>query len=224
MNYYIFGLIIIIFVLMYILYRFFNNSGTKLTANANLNNTNITPIKVNDTAIRFAYGVWIYVNSWNTSNKKTIFARGNVDNQTVKLYLDDSTPTLKLDILTATGSIKTIEMTTNFPVQKWCFACFSVDSKYIDCYIDGKLVKSVLLDNVVKTPNSSDNVFIGDNVTNDIYLAGFYHWTNPLTPQEVWSKYINGNGKNAISKLFASYGLGVFMLKDNVEQTSFRIF
>ena len=57
MNYYIILLVVVIIVLLYILYRFFNNSGTPLTVSANLNNTNITPIKVNDTSTRFAYGV-----------------------------------------------------------------------------------------------------------------------------------------------------------------------
>jgi hypothetical protein len=35
-----------------------------------------------------------------------------------------------------------ILITDNYPIQKWCYIVISVDSAFIDCYLDGKLVLS----------------------------------------------------------------------------------
>jgi hypothetical protein len=232
MNYYIIVLVIAIIVLLYILYRFFNNTGKALQANANLNTVNSTPISISDTSTRYAYGIWVYVNSWTNSNaSKTIFHRNtsadpssSTNKPSIHLYLDSNTPTLKLKISqNSTAAPTDITMTSNFPIQKWCYVCISVDGQYVDSYIDGKLVKSSLLNYPLTSINSTEKIYLGSSSTNDIYLAGFYHWINPLTPQEVWNNYLKGNGGNPISNLFASIGVGVTLFKNNVEQTNVRI-
>jgi hypothetical protein len=227
MNYYVIILIVVIIVLLFILYRYFNNSGKRLIAKADLNKTNHQAIKVNDTSTRFAYGVWIYVNSWDVTSIKQIFYREN----NIKLYLAKDSPTLYVDLTQnvatttpASSATPPIEISTNFPVQKWCYVCVNVDGRYVDCYVDGKLVKSVLLQNTILTPVSSKDVYIGDTDAHNILLADFHHWTNSITPQDVWSKYVSGNGGSYFSNLFASYGLGFSVLKDNVEQTNLRVF
>jgi hypothetical protein len=240
MNYTLIVTIVIIILLLYVLWNFFSNSGTKLAQTQNLNTTVTTPITVSDTSTRFAYGVWIYVNSWNANgSNKTIFTRSGVADEniikisggngyTTKLYLDSTAPTMYLDIAqscTGTATTSAIVITTNFPIQKWCYVCFSVDGQYVDCYIDGKLVKSVLLNCNVIAPASTDSVYIGNsNKPNDIYLSGFYHWATPLTPQEVWKKYLNGNGTNPITNATGSVGLGISLFKNNVENSVFRLF
>lgn len=230
--------VVIIIVLLYVLWLFFRNSGAKLVQNQNLNNIIKAPISsVNDTSTRYAYGVWIYVNSWTTNKaQKTIFARSSSNsawdsagNYTTSLYLDSTSPTLYLDIKqtcgTGVNATPPIAMTTNFPVQKWCHVVFSVDGQYVDCYIDGKLVKSVLLNCTVTAPAANDGFYLGSPTTgNDIYLSGLYHWVNPLTPQEVWNKYLNGNGKNPLTSSFNTIGLGLTVFKNNVESGLYRIF
>lgn len=226
--------VVIIIVLLYILWVFFRNSGAKLVQNQNLNSVITTPISsVNDTSTRYAYSVWIYVNSWNAnSEEKTIFARRSTTaaaTPTCSLYLDKSSPIMYLNIgqTCGTGTTATppIAMSTNFPVQKWCHVAFSVDGQYVDCYIDGKLVKSVLLNCPVSAPQSSDGLYLGNATSgNDIYLSGLFHWVNPLTPQEVWNKYLNGNGSNPIKNSMNTLGLGVTVFKNNVESGLYRVF
>jgi hypothetical protein len=232
MNYYIVVLVVVIVIILYVLYRYFKNSGKRLTANVDLNKTNHTPIPITDTSTRFAYGVWIYVNSWDTkADSKHIFYR-SVLNQphSFRLILDKNNPILYVDLSqnkvgSSTVATEQIPITTNFPMQKWCYVCISVDGKYVDCYLDGKLVKSVLLQDTVKTPGSSDVINIGSTTDkNDILLAGFYHWTHPLTPQDVWEKYSSGNGGNFLSNLIASIGVRFSIFKNNVEEVNIRMF
>lgn len=241
MNIFLIVTIALIIVLLYILWRYFSNIGTNLAKSTNLNTIQTTAIKVSDSSIQYAYGVWVYVNSWAASDgangpKKVIFSRsltkpnGNrtdVGNYTVLVYLDPVSPTLYLDIAKgATPTANPIVITTNFPVQKWCYVVFSLNNQYVDCYIDGKLVKSVHLDTTPTTPNPSiDAIYVGSPTNpSDIYIKDLQHWGNPLTPQQVWSNYLSSSGMNPFSSFTNSMGIGFTFYKDNVESTTFRLF
>ena len=81
---------------------------------------------------RYSYGIWVYVNTWSDVSK-TIFSRNN----DILLYLDEKTPTLKVMLnpkstsTNADGVLNTskltgnspsiINVTDNFPLQKWVF-------------------------------------------------------------------------------------------------------
>jgi hypothetical protein len=237
MNYFLIITIAIIIILLYILWKYFSNSGTNLVKNTNLNTIQSTPIPINNTSVQYAYGIWVYVNSWNQDTtsgvKKTIFSRSNNSsmwdtsgNYTTCLYLDPVSPTLYLDIAqTGTSQKNPIIISTNFPIQKWCYVAFSVNNQYVDCYLDGKLVKSVYLQNTITTPALKDAVYVGSpRSVNDIYVNSFYHWANPLTPQQVWSNYLNGNGTSPMAALTNSFGFGFAFYKNNVETSTYRLF
>jgi len=229
--------IAIVILLLYVLWRYFSNIGTNLSSNTNLNSLSTTSVVISDTSVQYAYGLWIYVNSWSSgtkdSPKKTIFSRSKSQsntrdtygNYTTLLYLDPVSPTLYLDLaqIGATAA-SPIAITTNFPVQKWCYVTFSVNNQYVDCYLDGKLVKSVRLNKPLTVPNSTDSVYIGSpQITSDIYINKLYHWANPLTPQQVWSNYLSGNG-NLFSAFTNNIGIGFSFYKDNVINSTYRLF
>jgi hypothetical protein len=234
MNYVLIITIIIIIILLYVLWRFFSNNGTKLTTNADLNKTQSVPITINNTSVQYAYGVWIYVNSWTPgkkdSSKKTIFSRSANKNDwetgkySTHLYLDPVSPTLYLDIAqNGKSTTPPITISSNFPIQKWCYVVFSVNNQYVDCYLDGKLVKSVYLSGPLATIGG--DVYLGPPSGGiDIYLNKFYYWANPLTPQVVWSNYLSGNGNNPLSALSNTIGFGFAFYRDNVESSTFRLF
>jgi hypothetical protein len=237
MDYVLIVTIAIIIILMYILWRYFSNTGKSLTKNTNLNTIQTTGIAINDKSVQYAYGIWVYVNSWsageNNSPKKTIFYRGSstatdTTKTTTHLYLDPVSPTLYLDIKqtgSATPPPSPIEISTNFPIQKWCYVAFSVNNQYVDCYLDGKLIKSVHLDNPLTSPDTGDLVYIGSRtIPSDIYINTFKYWSNPLTPQQVWSNYLSGNGQNPLSALANSFGFGFAFYQNNVETSNLRLF
>ena len=145
MNTLAFVLGIFIVILLYILYKFFSQKSVTLVETSSLNeNQDAITIKNNPTSTRYAYGVWIYINSWYTttsgSTTKKIFARNN----NVELYFEDNSPTLKCKVYTTsgTGTSEEFTITDNFPLQKWSQVIVSADNSYFDIYIDGKLVKS----------------------------------------------------------------------------------
>jgi hypothetical protein len=226
MNYTTVILFVVIVILVYILYKYFTTSVSTLSTSASLKVSNPTITKLtNPTATRYAYGIWVFINTWDTTNAKTIFSR----DQNISVYLEANTPTLHCNIsLNGTQSNQDIVITTNFPIQKWTYITINVDGQFVDCYLDGKLVVSTKLSNVAKTPGDSlaKPVVLG-NATGgfDAFVAGFQNWANPVGPQEVWNTYMAGSQSGySLSKLFGSYNVDISLLKDNVQQTKFSIF
>lgn len=238
-------LAIVVILLFYILYRFFLLKSVELSKTASLNAKN-PPISIDNspTSLRYAYGIWIYVHSWDSSVLKTIYSREN----NIKLYFDRNSPILKCDITlddsTNTGSPKTLEITDNFPIQKWTHIVISVDNQYVDSYIDGKLVKSGRMytgatiertgtddeatttqvgASTPKTPSDVDMV-LGGGTEFDAYISKFQHWDKPVDPQTVWDTYNEGNGQGNMKNFVSSYGIDLSILKDNVEQSKYKIF
>ena len=241
MNYVVIILGVIVIILIYILIRIVSASAVELTSSANLND-NISPIDIrnNPTSSRYAYGLWIYVNSWNNNVNKTIYKR----DENIKLYLDTDSPTLKCDITMTDDEVQSFEITDNFPLQKWVYIIISVDNQYIDCYLDGKLVRSGRaytqeVDNndqsgniettkaFPKTPSVTDNagkINLGDEDTWDAYVTKFKHWSGPVNPETAHSEYLSGNGQSSFRNFFSRYGLDILIKKDDVEQTKLSIF
>ena len=137
MNLIIIVLSVSVIFLLFILLKYFSNNSTKLVKQSSLLTSNaVIPVTLNPSATRYAFGIWVYVKSWN-NNIKTIFEFPGK----IKIYLDASTPTLSVSINTTVGNPTVVKLTQNFPLQKWTYVTVSVDNSYIDSYIDGKLVK-----------------------------------------------------------------------------------
>ena len=114
------------------------------------------------------------------------------------------------DALVKSTSTK-INITNNFPLQKWVYLVISVDNTVVDCYLDGKLIKSVKAKQVNPT-RESDLVF---GLGFDAYIAQFQRWTNPLDPQSVWNSYVSGSG-STLAGTDSNYNVALSVLKDNV--------
>jgi hypothetical protein len=221
---------IVIILLIYILYKYFSNSSSSLGALIDLSTTSstvplITKDKVvNSTSARFSYGIWVYINTWDSSQTKNIFYRLNSGNTTtttnydIRLYLDRTSPTLSCDFYTQNSTTEKVAITTNFPIQKWVYIIVSVDGKLVDTYIDGKLITSQELPAL---PNVTDtDIYVGNFKA---YAAKFQRWTSPMDPQTAWNNYMSGNGGSTLTKMFSSYGIDITFKKDNVEQNKFKL-
>ena len=223
---------IVIIILIYVLYKFFrSDTGGVLSKTTNLNTTDVSTVAITSgsissgTSSTYSYGLWLYVNTWST-NAKTIFRRKNKPTtgtnsyDDIKLYLDTTTPTLKCDFYTDNASSpETINITSNFTIQKWVYIIVSVDNRIVDTYLDGKLITSQQLNGIPKV--SEGDIYLG---TFDAYMANFQNWKSAMDPQTAWKNYMSGNGGNAINKMFKSYGLDFSLKKDNVEQYKYNVF
>jgi hypothetical protein len=218
---------IVVVFLLYILYQYFTSKSNKLATQTSLLGMNkAITVGTNASGTRYALGIWIYVNSWSmNSNIKTIYTLPGK----ISLFLEPTSPTLNVSIGVQGQANTVIAITNNFPIQKWTYVTVSVDNTFIDCYIDGKLIKSALINGTQNPPSESPPyIYLGGNDTpyrgNDITIADFYRWTSPLVPSDVWTKYMKGNGQNGLTSMFNNYGLDVTLLKNQVVSTSYSIF
>jgi hypothetical protein len=207
-------LIIVIIVLIYFLYRTSkkastNNKTTLYNLNTNTATVNSADL-TNPKSQRFSYSAWIFVNSWNNTIQKNIYKNSS---GLISLDLAASIPTLSTRIGTSPTPTD-ITITQNFPIQKWVYVVISVDSQTVDCYLDGKLLKSTQLS---VPPTLSDNYSISFGKF-DAYVTGFKYEATPLNPQQVWSNYMAGNGYAG-----GKFGVNVALTKDDavVSQISY---
>ena len=218
MNYTFIILGIIVAVLIYVLYLYFSDDSTKLFEYEDLSKSGkIIGSGDLHTSGNYAYGFWIYIN--NYSGGKTLLQRGpdanpNPNpNPSLKVYLPGSTPTLMVDIETTTT--ETINVTNNFPIQKWVHVVVSKDVQVVDVYIDGKLVKSHMLE--------ASSIGHEGDLTSDAFeafMARLKTWKHGLNPQTVYDEYMKGNGQTG---MITGYGVDVSLLRDNIEQTKFSL-
>lgn len=185
-------------------------------------------------AFNRTYSIWTYVNVWSTGSNKMILGRTG----DILLYLDSDTATLKCkigpvaaadggtsDLSKAnggTGQVSgAIDITNNFPIQKWVFIAAVVDSSGIcDLYLDGKLVKSVK----TSASNSVDGTQpIKFGIGHDTYIADAKFIPKTSGPQDIWSTYAKGNSGSDIKSAVGNYNVNLSILKDNVATSSYSL-
>lgn len=245
---------IVIIILVYVLYSYFTSTASTLTSYINLNSTHpaITNI-TNPNSTRYAYGIWIYINSYNGKNK-IVFSRDS----NIVVYLDQTTPTLKCDIWMSNGkwlSRQTnglpIKITDNFPIQRWTYITISVDGQFVDSYLDGKLVVS---NNVAMTdgtipqipPDATTTSVVGSVVTSatakDVYVGSGGSLSAPITNTGTWDAYAAKfqrwanalspsevwnaylGGNGLYGNMITNYGVNMTILKDNISQGTYQLF
>lgn len=226
--------VILLVVVLYYVFRSWFSSDTILDNEYSLNDGTLADIPASDLSVpdaaNFTYSIWVYVNSWNTNSTKTIFSR----QYDTKLYLDDSTATLMMDIGNPTTSqdenqmnySDTIQITNNFPLQKWVCVLISVDNNIVDVYLDGKMVKSVYIGTGTTPPftgmQSGSSIVFGSGW--DAYISRFERNTSSTDPNTAWNKYLKGNGGSSLKDALGNVSINVSVMKDNIETASYSLF
>jgi len=187
------------------------------------------------------------VNTWDTTSPKVIFQRRTDTgttlhitpyNDQISLHLEKTNPTLHAYFLLANNQPLDIVVTNNFPIQAWCFVAISVNQNYVDCYLNGKLVKSVSVSSSGATlypPFANATVLVGGGTTNisgsttesqkfDALITQFTYVPNSSSPQDVWTTYLKGNGTNPLTSWFTTYGVTVDLTKNGSPANSITLF
>lgn len=233
--------VVLILVIVYMIFQDYFTGKTKLTKQIHLANENPGKVSGSNLSIPNAsnvtYSVWIYVASWSTGQEKIIFSRDN----DVHLHFDSNSATLKATIhgvKTSGGTTitfdkgngpqpQTIEITNNFPVQKWVCVLISIDNVIADIYLDGKLVKSVQFSD----PNSpgapqtiattdADSITFGNW---DCYISKFERYPRVTDPKTAYDKYMEGNGGSNLGNALGNFNVKFAITKDNVETSKFLL-
>ena len=194
----------------------------------------------------FAYSIWFYVNSWNYryGEPKVIFGRmgstsaqgsGSVSGLSgldpcpaVVLDPVENNISISLGCFPGTGQTATAGGTTkvntcsisNVPIQKWVNLTVSVYGRSMDVYIDGKLVRTVMLSGIASINNNA-NVYITPNGGFDGWTAKFQYYPDALNPQQAWNIYTQGYS-NWMSSLSA-YQIQLSLIENGKTQSSLTI-
>ena len=127
------------------------------------------------------------------------------------------------DISCPQGTTKEVKV-ENINMQKWVNIIFSVNTRTLDVYINGKLVKTQEFNNTIDT-----NVFNygGITVTPNGGFGGFVskvqYYPYYITPRKAWSIYKDGFG-SAFESGLDKYNMSLSLYEDSIEKKKYYIF
>ena len=155
---------------------FFVSKSSVIDKSASLKESNEPITTINSgQSVRYAYGIWVYVNTWDTTREKTIFSRK--DN--IRLYLAANEPSLYCSItcMSKDGSSlvdQNILITDNFGIQKWVYVVISSDNTIIDTYCRHEFFM-LTNQNELRINNSDQSIQILHNLQ-EIDYQGTHYW------------------------------------------------
>lgn len=133
--------------------------------------------------LAFTYSFWIYIADWqyNFGKTKTVFVKGDANNQAPGVYLYPNKNSMAVRLSTFAmpeGEGCDID---NVPLQKWVHMGIILDNRTVDIYVDGKLERSCVMRGVPKL-NKSPLQFGSD--------GGFY---GQLSRMQYFNRALNAN-------------------------------
>ena len=243
--------ILYVIIFLIVLYYFVSWLTAASVSLSKINEAHVVKVipkeKTETRKTNFAYSIWVNVSSWSGDSdfgrEKIIFAKASTtpvlsadksftpsSANLLSMSLDKHENNIKIKVAykpeTGAAGIKHHTCTVyNVPLQKWVNIIISFDTRVLDVYMNGKLVKTCIIENVP---------FIGSGDANyQVYLtpaggftgetANFRFFKNSVNPQESWEIYKQGFSSGLLTGLINKYKMKVAFLKDDAEFTSFEI-
>ena len=233
--------VLIIFIVIYYLLSWFLESSVKLSGVRS--GKVLEEIEASKTITKksnYAYSIWFNIADWSGTGeygrKKSLFQKGNSvganaiatndDGILINTYFKEYENNLMIQIAYKDESGNLVYHDCeifNIPLQKWVNIIISLNTKVIDVYMNGKLVKTCIMPKPPALGTTQEKVFLTPNDGFSGETANFRFFSNSLNPQEAWNVYKSGYGSGFLSALLNKYKLKVAFLKDNVEYNSFII-
>lgn len=193
----------------------------------------------------FSFSIWAIIDDWNYryGQEKVIFVKqgassGDPPQFTVSLAPMQNNLIVRVrrsSMLTATNntdndntsSSDTVVLpyeceVVNIPLQKWINIITTLQNKSLDIYINGKLVKTCVMDG---EPNVQNNIPVtltpggvgGAEGGFSGKTAKFNYYSQPLSPQECWNVYKNGWSDRNIFSINTAYNVDLVITKNGEE-------
>jgi hypothetical protein len=230
---------LIIAVLVYLIYNFFFKDHTVVDLQGMHNAKVNFPIDSKSLPSSggsndYTFSVWIYVNTWSYKygKPKIILRRstsGSGGGEPIpEIFLDENSNDLRIKLATyssgnsgAKGNDDECNI-KNIPLQKWVHILMSVNGRTNDVYIDGKLVKTCMLNGVAmldklgKLDLCPDGGFSG-------YTSKLRYYARAVNPREAYEIYKEGFSDSWLGESASKYKLKLAFFSDGSEMNSWSI-
>ena len=216
--------VIIILLLLYVIFKALTTTYTSLGTMQKWENQ--TTLQGSNLPSNFkansAISVWFYIKKWAGDAKVIHFKK--LDVTIFQVQFKPNTNTIQIfpqSGASATGKDCDI---SDFPLQKWVNLIISFNGTAMDVYVDGKLVKSCVVDGGSKLGETT-SIVLGDETkkppTHDVgFITNVKLKSSPIAPQEAWDIYSQGFGGRPWSDILNKYKVKLSFIVDNQEQTS----
>jgi len=216
--------VVVILLLLYVIFKALTTTYTSLGTMQKWENE--TTLQGSNLPSNFkantAISVWFYIKKWSDSAKVIHFKK--VDQIIFQVQFKIGTNTIQIFPRSgASASGEDCEI-SDFPLQKWVNLIISFNGSAMDVYVDGKLVKSCVVDGGSKLSDTT-SIVLGDASkkppTHDVgFITNVKLKSTPIAPQEAWDIYSQGFGGSPWSDILNKYKVKLSFIVDNQEQTS----
>ena len=217
--------VIVILLLLYVIFKALTTNYTTLGSMQKwTNKTTLTGGNLpNSFKANSSVSVWFYIKDWaNSANIINFCSDAGATTVIFKAYLKDNTNTVVIQPKSSTANVTNCEI-SEFPLQKWVNLIISFNGSAMDVYVDGKLVKSCVVNMGSEFAKTQSIVLGGDSTSSgkDIgFITNVKLKASPIAPQEAWDIYSQGFGGSPWSDLLNKYKVKLSFIVDNQEQTS----
>lgn len=207
MNSVVIGLSVIALILIYVLYIYFKKSPLTSGILGLNSQTSTPPEKLEKSSVtNYYYEGWIFIQTPATENK-ILFGRDigyQLNGNTLSVYKGNSLLFTVMD---------------KFPIQKWVHLAVNVynhsmTNAIIECYMNGKLILTKPNQALTDTPVGS--FLMGDVGGNTGFLTKVNRVSSNVNAEDVWNRYLEGNGVSGYVAFLSNYNVNLSVLKDNV--------
>jgi hypothetical protein len=215
--------VIVILLLLYVIFKALTTTYTSLGMMQKWGNqTTLTGSNLpNSFKANSAISMWFYIKNWMSGTKIIEFKK---DQETLfqVQFKNANENTIQIFPRSDQSDISAVCEVSEFPLQKWVNLIISFNGSAMDVYVDGKLVKSCVVNQGSKLANT-DKIILGDESKkdNDVgFITNVKLKAAPIAPQEAWDIYSQGFGGSPWSDLLNKYKVKLSFIVDNQEQAS----
>jgi hypothetical protein len=214
----------VIILLLYVIFKALTTSYTTLgTMQKWSNQTTLQGSNLpNSFKANSSISVWFYIKKWiNGTNVISFHSDERGTASIFKVQFKNNTNTIQIFPRSGSSGDDNCEI-ADFPLQKWVNLIVSFNSSAMDVYVDGKLMKSCVV-NMGSKLGETKSIVLGDDTTlpNDVgFITNVKLKASPIAPQEAWDIYSQGFGGSPWSDLLNKYKVKLSFIVDNQEQAS----
>lgn len=217
--------VIVILLLLYVIFKALTTTYTTLgTMQKWSNKTTLQGSNLPSTfKANSAISVWFYIKKWvNGTNVVQFNAASNT--AIFRVLFKNNTNTIQIFPRSGTSDSQYDCEIADFPLQKWVNLIISFNGSAMDVYVDGKLVKSCVV-NTGSRIQETQSIVLGDDSDlvkkDDVgFITNVKLKAAPIAPQEAWDIYSQGFGGSPWSDLLNKYKVKLSFIVDNQEQAS----